>query len=267
MKQPVLFYYFLLCFLSWFHSPISGFSPSTVARQQRRSSSICLHLAKPKGVYSRPSAAIERGSGFFVPGLEGPKVRLVFSGILGTLIFVNHALSDNSSSSSLVEGLAVLYTGLVLLQGAIQLRQDRLPSTLSELSQTFTKVWKVPIDKEVFRSTVEWMSSVYTSLTPATHVILLSGASTIYEYGISDLDLSGENRARVTELLLSSSTGRLALQPPNDIVKELNVQTILLQSVNEDMSILVASDQLLAAFTKSDLQWLGRLAAYVDSES
>ena len=36
---------------------------------------------KSSGVYARPSAAIERGSGFFIPGLEGSRVRLLF-GIL-----------------------------------------------------------------------------------------------------------------------------------------------------------------------------------------
>ena len=46
--------------------------------QQHERSVSCLNESnnKRKGVYSRPSAAIERGSGFFIPGLEGGRVRV-----------------------------------------------------------------------------------------------------------------------------------------------------------------------------------------------
>jgi hypothetical protein len=51
--------------------------------------------SKTTGVYVRPSGAIERGSGFFVPGLEGPRVRLVFGTVLLVLTGVNHFLGNN----------------------------------------------------------------------------------------------------------------------------------------------------------------------------
>ena len=39
-----------------------------------------------KGFYIRPSAAIERGGGFFVPGLEGTKLRVALGGGLVGLV-------------------------------------------------------------------------------------------------------------------------------------------------------------------------------------
>ena len=47
---------------------------------------------KVKGVYSRPSAAIEKGSGFYIPGLEGSKVRLLFGTLVLLLNYINHTL-------------------------------------------------------------------------------------------------------------------------------------------------------------------------------
>ena len=53
-----------------------------------------------QGVYVRPSGAIERGSGFFFPGLEGPKVRVLFGVVLLSLTAVNHLVAASASSLS-----------------------------------------------------------------------------------------------------------------------------------------------------------------------
>ena len=52
---------------------------------------------KTTGVYARPSAAIERGSGFFIPGLEGSRVRLLFGILALVLTYVNNSLGDRKS--------------------------------------------------------------------------------------------------------------------------------------------------------------------------
>ena len=44
-----------------------------------------------KGYYVRPSKAIEQGGGFYVPGLEDEKIRLVSSGAIILAFFVNRA--------------------------------------------------------------------------------------------------------------------------------------------------------------------------------
>ena len=53
-----------------------------------------------KGVYVRPSGAIERGSGFFVPGLEGSRVRVVVGSVLLLLTAINHIILSSGSSDS-----------------------------------------------------------------------------------------------------------------------------------------------------------------------
>jgi hypothetical protein len=99
------------------------------------------------GVYVRPSGAIERGSGFFVPGLEGSRVRLVFGGVLVLLTAINHFLTtvavevvaetgtttattataslSSTSSFELPEVVAILYALLVLFQAAIEFFKEQ----------------------------------------------------------------------------------------------------------------------------------------------
>ncbi|KAK7235243.1 hypothetical protein SO694_00144064 [Aureococcus anophagefferens] len=53
-----------------------------------------------KGFYIRPSAAIERGGGFFVPGLEGTKLRVALGGGLVGLVALSVALGGDAAPSS-----------------------------------------------------------------------------------------------------------------------------------------------------------------------
>ena len=74
----------LFCYLTFLVPQCQGFCCDNFQRYQRqrtvvtfpdtRQSFFALWDTKKdatKGVYVRPSAAIERGSGFFIPGLEG----------------------------------------------------------------------------------------------------------------------------------------------------------------------------------------------------
>ena len=42
-----------------------------------------------RGFYIRPSAALERGGGFFIPGLEGSKLRFAIAFVLLGLLTLN----------------------------------------------------------------------------------------------------------------------------------------------------------------------------------
>jgi hypothetical protein len=88
-----------------------------------------------KGYYVRPSRAIEKGGGFFVPGLEGGRIRVVSALFLLLLYVVNHAgtvgpvgapLRDASEGLSEVIGLTA--TVLLLIQGVVELLPQAAPS-------------------------------------------------------------------------------------------------------------------------------------------
>jgi hypothetical protein len=103
--------------------------------------------ASKKGIYIRPSAAIERGSGFFIPGLEGYKVRILVGSIVMLCTLLNHlydqwiviqdvnptaiaattTISTTMSGNTFAEALAIFYGALVFLQGSIEARKENLP--------------------------------------------------------------------------------------------------------------------------------------------
>ena len=111
---------------------------------------------KIKGVYARPSAAIEQGSGFFIPGLEGYRVRILFgllvlvldgiNGGLGTfggiggigtkMADLSLPLSELPLSLTLSGFVAAFYGGLLILQGFVELSVEIGLSSSSKSSSS-----------------------------------------------------------------------------------------------------------------------------------
>jgi hypothetical protein len=209
---------------------------------------------KTKGVYVRPSAAIERGSGFFVPGLEGYKVRLLVGSMIVVLTILLHSYNSYSTSVSsaslyvdgdnpgsggnlFAESLALFYGLLVLIQGSIEARKNALPfsnqnesSISSSKVQVYQQQWSVELSDIEWRNKVEWVASTYLSLTTATNMILIGPGKIIFSLGSiarlsdtisGDEESEGCNAALAT--LAQSTSGRLSL-PMNHVA----VRTILL---------------------------------------
>ena len=237
-----------------------------------------------KGVYIRPSSAIERGSGFFVPGLEGPRVRFVFVGILLMLTAINHQLMGGTNLAlSLEEGLAVGYSLLVLFQATVEyFKEDSLVlpkeggrregngnDTKGELRQQ----WRFTSQSGTSKSRVQWAAASYISLTPATHMMLVQSNELSYRLGttIPTINSEGDQLQKGAEAALTalskSSSGRIALPASHPACEALlpwqHRRCVVLQRITPDSCWIMASDQLLASFSKQDLVWLGQLAAYV----
>jgi hypothetical protein len=162
---------------------------------------------KPSGVYVRPSGAIERGSGFFVPGLEGSRVRLVIGTVLLGLTSFNHVLLQRGNTLSngskgdpfsFQETLAIGYSLLILFQSAIefvkerrQLQGDRSSSSSSRISSSQDMLYSnspalkqewttiatntTATEKDLsYRSKIAWAAVAYMSMTPTQEIMLLS---------------------------------------------------------------------------------------------
>jgi hypothetical protein len=146
------------------------------------------------GVYVRPSSAIERGSGFFVPGLEGPKVRLLVGCILFGLTAVNHWLSEwslNDDGSSTIttttatdvpELVALTYSIYVLFQAVIefakeQQQQQQQQTSLAGVPTTTTTTSSSSIKSSSSSSNnkqlvQQWSSSSSSSMASTTTAVL-----------------------------------------------------------------------------------------------
>lgn len=232
--------------------------------------------SKTKGVYARPSAAIERGSGFFIPGLEGPRVRLVFGLIIMVLTTLNHFLLS-TTTESFTELLAIAYAILLLLQAAIEFGKeekgfivslnkenlDGSPNRATELD--LVQRWSA-LDEmsEILRERVQWLAATYLSLTPANRILLLDNKRVLFCLGSSlDLEPDQEHDAcsAVMKTLSKSKSGRLSLpssHPAAKLVAAEESRCLVVQAVKNDKCLLVSSTQLLAAFTEQDLKWLGQ---------
>lgn len=248
--------------------------------------------ARSSGVYSRPSGAIERGSGFFVPGLEGPKVRLFVGLVLIAATFVNHSLAavataDVNPANTFAEGLAGVYSILVLLQAAIEYTKDMrgqivIPekdkkttsSTKNKTAATasLSQQWSMEVDQE-WRERVEWMASLYLSLTPATHVMLVGPGKILYWLGSTAQpnfsEAQREGCMAALETVSKSKGGRVSLPGTHpaatNLAPDQHNRCVVLQRIDDSsqLALMMTSDQLLPSFTKQDLQWLGQLAQYV----
>lgn len=244
-----------------------------------------------KGVYSRPSAAIERGSGFFIPGLEGPRVRLVFGIVVLVLTVLNHVLlSSNLPTVAFPERLAVVYAVLLLLQAAIEFGKEEKGYVVSletdsqqeesplSSSSSFSQSWSsssTMSDEEKER--VQWAAASYIALTPATHMLLLDrNDGVVYRLGTtppSTKDSANDELEGIQAAFAAldkANSGRVSLPPTHPTVTALNAdeehgRCVVLQRIDDGVKCwMITSNQLLAAFTKDDLKWLGQLAKHVE---
>jgi hypothetical protein len=262
----------------------------SLSEQQRR---LPVLFAEPKksgkaeGVYVRPSGAIERGSGFFVPGLEGPKVRLVVGGVLLLLTGVNHMLAGGDQPLALEESIAIFYSFLVLLSSAIEFGKEELiveSNSSSRNSNTppsggdqkdCVQQWTTSKTlKEDYKSRVQWVAASYMAVTPASQMLLLEQDTLVYRLGGGEVSSSSSSETVATGIqaaldqLRQSKGGRIALPSTHPAVVALGLseaRTVVLQRITDDSCwMMSSSDQLLASFTSADLKWLGQLASYVN---
>ena len=237
-------------------------------------------LTQKDGVYSRPSAAIERGSGFFIPGLEGPKVRLAGGLVLLALVaLVSATGGPPTPGNTFSQGLAAAFSLLVLFQAAVEFQKEQQQqqqvsmvtspaSSSSSPTVVWQQRWSMATPDLDWKKKVEWAASSYLALTPATNMLLVGPGKVLFALGPGELDSNQEAEACMAalETCASSKGGRVALpatHPSASLLPES--RSVVLQRVSAESQLcwLVTSDQLLASFTKQDLKWLGRMGEYV----
>ena len=74
-----------------------------------------------KGYYRRPSRAIEKGGGFFVPGLEGEKIRVLSAAVLVFMIASNRAgVADATIAQVTSEVIGMVMAIILFVQGVAE---------------------------------------------------------------------------------------------------------------------------------------------------
>ena len=80
-----------------------------------------------KGYYRRPSRAIEKGGGFFVPGLEGERIRVISAAALILMIAANRAGVLIAPPALVISELIAIISAVILF---IQGLAEAFPSGL-----------------------------------------------------------------------------------------------------------------------------------------
>jgi len=248
-----------------------------------------LKKEKVEGVYARPSAAIERGSGFYIPGLEGFRVRILSGFVILGLSYVNSNLSSITEESSgalqLSNNLAAVYGFLLFFQALVDYGKETLfSSSSSEQGKKFKASGTKQLQQVISSSLKEnqelyellkWTAATYVSLTPSKSFLVVDGRKREIVYGLGNtekLDVSspiGESVASVCQALSKSKGGRVSVpvtHPASLLIgDEFETRCIVLQRIDNETAFVVGSDQLLAGYTKNDLKWLGNMANLVSN--
>lgn len=146
-----------------------------------------------KGYYRRPSKAIERGGGFFVPGLEGEKIRVFSASILFILFAINRlgvlpALIPTQQIVSEFTGLSV--TAILFIQGLVtvlpfQSEQYTSDSDSNKFSDYLNVLQSSAENKKSSGITTESIArSIVQTCNSISHIVVLSPSGDIVlEFG------------------------------------------------------------------------------------
>ena len=126
-----------------------------------------------KGFYVRPSAAIERGGGFFIPGLEGWKLRAAISSTVLVLLAMNRLPGYDAPISQVVsEACSTLAAVTLLVQAVAQ------EGGLAGLDQSAPSDGEKPLffscSPSVDEQSFLWSSSAFLDLAKAHTTCVLS---------------------------------------------------------------------------------------------
>lgn len=148
--------------------------------------------------YKNPSKAIEKGGGFFIPGLQGPRLRVFVGVVTGALLGVNHAaLSPDAgytASLAVSEFIATAAAGAVLLTAAVDIAAESAPLAASiaapseAVDSGAEKLLVSPVDAlqlEALADDLEWVSAVSADLVQVTSFVLFSGARQVFSRGVA----------------------------------------------------------------------------------
>ena len=224
-------------------------------------------------------------------------MRILFGVLVLLLSYVNNLLGLGDSNLEAVqfsEKMVIFFGTLLLIQGLVeaakeaglglQLETDKdskdansASSSSSSSKQLSQMIQGSFFCEEEMVEKVKWAAATYVALTSATHALLLDEEGGDFEllYSLGDITSQGQTSAEMEgiqaalETVYRSKGGRVSVpdsHPCATLLPEDNRRCILLQKVEIEgrrRCLMIGSNQLLVAFTKNDLKWLGTLGGYL----
>lgn len=229
------------------------------------------------GFYQRPSAALEKGGAFFVPGLQGGRARLAAAGVICAGFALNRVTGPGGDPTQLVsEVLGVISCGVVFAQAFAQSRLEQQADN-EALSAAITSRLKEEqtLDGSVSAETAEratWAAGALLRLTPAQAVVWLDAdrpAPLLCMGRFPPTDAAAEVGPSLASLLPASSTSAtVALlegqAPPRPLPRNAAAVVLARPTAGSPRLIALASEQP-AAFSADHERWAELLARLLES--
>lgn len=216
-----------------------------------------------KGYYRRPSRAIEKGGGFYVPGLEGEKIRIITSGALVLMYIANRAGQTAASLPQVVSELTGISVALLLFaQGAADVfglgggvgatgsgaeaeaGEIALSATyLSVLQNNFGqdgRAGKGPVVEAVARSLVQTSED-------ALYIAALAGdGHVLFELGpVRGTPMSAALGREILGALAPFPRGMLALMPLEALQQRMSDKLTFLPQTTRSVGVIAAGEGMV----------------------
>ena len=138
------------------------------------------------GYYKRPSAALEQGGAFYVPGLEGSRLRVAAASVLSVGLVLNRVLSQGEpvGSQLVSEVLGAIGCAIIFVQAAQQaqvekeLERDALRAAFASRMSELQEVGGALKEDAPRAARARWAAGALLRVTPARAVVWLDDAAT-----------------------------------------------------------------------------------------
>lgn len=276
----------------------SGFTMSFSGKTQRNAASIRHSIISMssesdmegkrgmKGYYRRPSRAIEKGGGFFVPGLEGEKIRVVSAAALILMIASNRAgVQDATAAQITSEIIGAIMALILFLQGIAEAFPSIGLSSSKASSETPATAFLSVIQSTSRSAQVVSVEAAARSIVQTCEdVSYILVASNVDKKVILELGpVSGKAATAKSCEILSGFSGRNIVKDDNGVgslsmfqpsksflARISNSESLLLPSKVESVAVivdgkndwtwLIASSSELTELTKSQ-DWINSLVS------
>lgn len=230
---------------------------------------------KNAGFYARPSAVVEKGGAFYVPGLEGYRLKLLAAAVLLISLAANRVLSPgNPAGSQLVsEVLGAMACALLLVQVVAEIESERASGREAERALASARnAERTELDSSLpaeRSDRLQWAAATLLRLTPASIISIYSlddsagEATPLLRSGrLPAKTASPKTRALIEQLAPDGRGVRYFADaaPVAGVLQLPPTAGCAIMARCGDDCVLVAVSELSAGFDDDQCRWIGKIA-------